>query len=180
MSSTETAVVSVPEFDLTLEEKYIKIKENGIKQDFVVVEMTGKARDAYMNDMGSRMKVDPDTNKILGFTALGGTDRVVVKGCLKRVLKKDMEKPLSPTNPEMGREDVGLEFVDALPARVQEGIAKIAREVSALDKEADERSKKDLEEKNSSGSKSPPDSDGPSNSSKDSPPVPSSSTGATS
>jgi len=114
-------------FDLTRQEVPVKIAGDNYK----LVELTGKERDAYFNTMGTRLRINPD-GKSAGVKDFDGLEGSLVAASLKRVLADGTVAP------------VAQEVIQAWPARVVNALFKRAQVLSAL---ADEKKNGD-EEKN--------------------------------
>lgn len=124
MSSTHEPL----SFDLELAEIPVTLNdpETGEAQEYVIRELTGKQRDAYLNGVSKRTKQLADgTTKVTNFDGLQGD---LLSRCM---FLKGEDKP------------VKLDVVQQWPAKVQSKLFEAARELSALGQEEGEESGND-------------------------------------
>ncbi len=100
---------------------------DGTEKNFVLREMVGKDRDAYMTKMGSKMKYSP-AGKVIGMKSFDGLQASLLERCFF-----DEEDKL-----------VSQIEIQAFPTKTQTELFKIANKMNGLDQtDAEEDSKND-------------------------------------
>lgn len=113
-------------YDLKLKEVPIKLKDaNGIVADYYLKEIDGTARDQHMSDMANRFAIGPD-GKPTSLRNMSGMYASFLQVCLFKV---GIKEPLA------------MEFLQSIPASVQEKLYKKAQLLSGLGEEAEEVAK---------------------------------------
>lgn len=108
------------EFTLTRSEKPVTI--DGRK--YVLIEMDGKQRDAYLNGMGQRIRHTPE-GKPAGLKDYNGLQASLVASCLHE--EETAESP--------NRKPVAINTVQSYPARVLSALYDACKEMNDLDEE---------------------------------------------
>ena len=99
-------------------------------ESYVLIELDGKGRDRYLNNLGGRLRHGQD-GKPGGVKNFEGLQAFLVAACLKKV------------DPD-GRKDVSIDTIQSWPAKVVDGLFDAAKDMSALEEEKEEEE----EEKN--------------------------------
>lgn len=130
--STEQETKQPDVLDLGLREEEVQLRDpkSGRTTTYVLVELDGTQRDAYLNAVAARMKTDA-TGKPAGVKNFTG-------------LQADLlSRSLYTTEADGSRKQVDVKTIQAWPARVQAALHKKAKALSALDDEADEKAGND-------------------------------------
>ena len=114
----------IPDFSLEKAVKPIKISGD----DYVILELNGRDRDKYLNDLTSRLRHTKDGNTA-GVKNFEGLQGFLISLALRKV------------NADESHTKIKLEIIQSWPARVQKEIFKLAKELSLLD--GDEGDKED-------------------------------------
>jgi hypothetical protein len=136
--------------DLALAEFPVFLKNaDGQREGFVLIEMMGKARDAYMNDLAKRMKyVNGQPSGVQNFT--GFTAGVVSRGLHRAELSEG-----KITNPDTGEDSIRVTIDDVgdkvgekwiqenVSSRIQKKLFDKLMEMSGLTDRAEELAKND-------------------------------------
>lgn len=110
-------------FDLALSEHPVRLLDKKTKEpvDYVIREMDGRQRDAYLNGVSKRTRTSAEgVTRVVNFDGLQGD---LLTRCMYRVDTDTLVK---------------LEEVQSWPAKVQSKLFDKARELSALNKEEGE------------------------------------------
>jgi len=103
-------------------------------QDYMVVQMTGKAKEQWQGEMNARFDYSADVeNPIIKDT--NGVFWGLLSRCLFKVSTHDPKNPLIPLKRE--------EVEDVWPSEIQEEIYKICQRINGLSKEGVDEAKKD-------------------------------------
>jgi hypothetical protein len=125
------ADAEVNEFDLQLQSWDFKLKDaEGVYHHYVMTEIVGKERDAYLNTLAPRFEVTKEGSKVKNFT---GMQSSLLFRCIK--YKGTDAAPISP--PKAVTENT----IGSWPARVQDALHTKAQKLSGLDKMATEEAK---------------------------------------
>lgn len=118
------------EFTLTRKEVPVKLKHptTGQVTDYILRELDGEGRDAYLNNLGSRMRHNPKDGTPQGVKNFTGLQSSLVSKCL---FTKEGDKPVPETE------------VQKFPASVQSALFERAKEISGLDDDAEEEAGND-------------------------------------
>ena len=114
-------------FDLKREERPVVIDG----EPYVLVELDGRGRDLYLNNLGGRLRHGTD-GKPGGVENFEGLQASLVAASLKKVCSD-------------GRKDVAVETIQTWPARVVDGLFDAAKELSALNEEEEDENEKSKE-----------------------------------
>ena len=123
---TKTYDASPMEFDLTALE--VEVTIGGEK--YILVELNGKGRDAYLNGLSNRMRTTP-TGQPSGIKNFDGLHADLISRCLFKI------------GEDGGRTQVKPETIQGWPARVAAGLFDRAKEISGLGEDAEEKAKND-------------------------------------
>lgn len=93
-------------------------------QDYMIVQMTGKAKEEWQNSMNARWDYDKD-GVVIGTKDVKGVLWDLLSRCLFKVNPQDPKNPLLPLKRE--------EVEDVWPSEVQEELYKLARTLNGLD-----------------------------------------------
>lgn len=140
MSDADAAVV-VPETAKAKKTKFVLIRReeritlqgaDGREEDYLVREMTGPDRDAYLQDMLNRTKRNPDGTTSI--TQAGNLQSFLVSKCLYSTTVKTADgQPARVT----------MQEINLWPVTVLDAVFKLCQEVSGLDENKDESVKND-------------------------------------
>jgi hypothetical protein len=121
----------VLKFNLDLDSIPVELEspETGKVQKYVLKEMTGNARDQYISFIGKRMKTDEDGKQIV--SSFEGLQANLLHSCLFKVDDNGKEST------------VPIGSIQKWPSRVVESLFKAAKDLSALDDEAEEEAGND-------------------------------------
>ncbi|MBU0847695.1 hypothetical protein KKH23_10955 [Patescibacteria group bacterium] len=109
------------EFVLEFQERPVTIGS----ERYLLVELDGKGRDTYLNNLGGRMRHGPD-GKPSGVKDFEGLQAFLVAACLRKIEADGELRAVSG------------ETIQAWPAKVVSGLFDAAKELSALDEEEEE------------------------------------------
>lgn len=109
-------------FDLDRKEQEVEIGGEA----YVLVELDGKQRDKWMNDLGARIRLGKD-GKAQGLKSFDNMQAGLISASLKKIVG-DERKPVS------------METIQSWPARVSGGLFDAAKELSGLEDESDKDS----------------------------------------
>jgi hypothetical protein len=123
-----TASYNTEAMELSLDLIEVPVKIAG--EDYVLVELTGKGRDAYMNNLGARMRVKEDGSPA-GIKNFDGLQADLVTRCLKKIKEDGTRGDITPA------------VIQGWPARVQTALFDRAKEISGLSDDAEEKAKND-------------------------------------
>ncbi len=117
---------AVFEFELEMDEFPIKLKskETGQWDEYVLVELDGKLRDKYLNNLGGRIRTGPQGSSTL--RNFEGLQSNLITRCLWKIVGADREAVDEPT-------------IQSWPARVQTKLYDKCREMSGLTDEKDNK-----------------------------------------
>lgn len=134
VATPEVPEVEVNEFDLQLQTWDFKLKDaDGVYHYYVMTEIVGRERDAYLNTLAPRFEVTKEGgSKVKNFT---GMQSSLLTRCIK--YKGTDAAPISP--PKAVTENT----IGTWPARVQDALHTKAQKLSGLDKLATEEAKND-------------------------------------
>jgi len=121
-------VLAPMDLDLTRREVPVTLKDkDGSPTEYLLVELDGAGRDAYLNNLGKRLKPDASGKNpsVRDFTGLQAN---LLTRCM---LVAD------------GRTPVTEKDIQAWPSRVQNALYKRAKEISALQDDADDKEGED-------------------------------------
>lgn len=99
--------------------------DTGQEQGYVLVELDGAGRDAYLTNLGGRVKTNQD-GKMAGLKTFEGLQANLLCRCMFKV------------TPE-GRKPVDIKTVQAWPARVQTALFQRCKAISALGEDSKEK-----------------------------------------
>lgn len=120
----------VLKFNLTREEiPVVLVDKDGVERKYVLREMLGRDRDAYLTQMSKKMKFN-DKGKVCGISSFDGLNAQLLSRCLY----------------DENDEAVDIETIQDLPSRVQSDLFKTAQKMNALDEEGKEEVKNASEE----------------------------------
>jgi len=109
------------EFNIIRDEETVKIGND----TYAIVEMDGRERDAYVNNISQRVRVGPD-GKPNGFKSLEGVQAMLLAAVLYTV---------------PARQKVSAETIMAWPAKTVAGLSAIARRINGLNDDESENDK---------------------------------------
>jgi len=126
-SERDNGEPQVEEFDADLAEFPIRVKRKGIAKDYILREPESTDRDAFLNQLAARQKVDMQGRPI-GMKNIDGLFSFLISKCL---FDKETGKHVDPKE------------VQTWPPRVQDVLFKRCQKMAALDEVAEEAAKKD-------------------------------------
>jgi len=112
-------------FSLSLDELKVELEdpETGETGKYILREMNGKARDAYLGFIGKKMNTSK--NGDVQMTDYEGLQANLLSRCLFKIV-------------DGKREPVDFKVIQEFPARVQTSLFETAKKISGMDDEAEE------------------------------------------